>query len=48
MSEKNNISAPEEEIDVNEFRQIRIDKLKAMQEAATRSRLQRQIRLMKA
>lgn len=33
MSEKNNISAPEEEIDVNEFRQIRIDKLKAMQEA---------------
>lgn len=33
MSEKNNISAPEEEIDVNEFRQIRVDKLKAMQEA---------------
>lgn len=33
MSEKNNISAPEEEIDINEFRQIRIDKLKAMQEA---------------
>lgn len=34
MAENNkNVSAPEEEIDVNEFRQIRIDKLKAMQEA---------------
>lgn len=35
MSENNNksVPTPEEEIDVNEYRQIRIDKLKAMQEA---------------
>lgn len=34
MSENNkSVPTPEEEIDVNEYRQIRIDKLKAMQEA---------------
>lgn len=34
MAEKNkNTPVPEEEIDVNEYRQIRIEKLKAMQEA---------------
>ncbi|MDE6020406.1 MAG: lysine--tRNA ligase [Ruminococcus sp.] len=34
MAEKNkNVPVPEEEIDVNEYRQIRVEKLKAMQEA---------------
>ena len=34
MAENNkNVPASEEEIDVNEYRQIRVEKLKAMQEA---------------